>query len=171
LILGRSPAEGDWWIAAVQTLVDFLVEHSASLEYGGLRRGWWTTDALGLLSDQLDWPEGGPVMRRRIGFTPEAFDDLVARDAYGIQLLGPGHARLSDLPAHWRQEPAPGGRTLVQHVDRAAWFAEPFVPLPPSMRVAAKSRPAPALLVQAREELHPILDIDRLRDLGYTDLG
>jgi GNAT superfamily N-acetyltransferase len=57
-----------------------------------------------------------------------AFDDLVAHDAFGIQLLGPGYTSRLTLGADWRARPAGSDATLVEHVDTDAWFQAPRSP-------------------------------------------
>lgn len=57
-------------------------------------------------------------------------------NAYGIQVLGPGHA-LVDLPPHWKTTQLGDERRLVEYVDPALWFERP---------------PARDLKVKARQE-------------------
>jgi hypothetical protein len=58
----------------------------------------------------------------------DAFGDLVAHDAFGIQLLGPGYTSRLTLGADWRARPPGSDATLVEHVDTDAWYQAPVRP-------------------------------------------
>jgi hypothetical protein len=80
-------------------------------------------------------------------------------DAFGIQLLGPGHRRWRPPNGEWRATDVGHGATLVEHIDLAAWYARPF----PSSAPARSSRDADALpdvLVRARDTFSPLLLTD-----------
>jgi len=61
-------------------------------------------------------------------------------NAYGIQVLGPGHA-LTDLPPHWKITTLGAGRRLVEDVEPAPWFDQ---------------QPPRELKVEARQEFGPL---------------
>jgi hypothetical protein len=127
------------------------------------------TDALLDPSLSYDWPHRAGAEPRGAGFTPQAFEDLYAPDAFGVQLLGPGYAgRLPDSAA-WRAEPVGSACVLLEHVDLPAWFDAPFVPL--RQILATADRPEPPVLAQARVELAPILySPGVLAVAGYPDI-
>jgi hypothetical protein len=45
-------------------------------------------------------------------------------DAHGLQMVGPGFD-VPTLPAHWKVTPVGSGRTMIEDVDAARWFAGP----------------------------------------------
>jgi hypothetical protein len=97
-----------------------------------------------------------------------AFEDLYAPDAFGAQLLGPGYAdRLPTAPG-WHTQNVADATALVQHVDPAAWFDAPFVPLG---QLAQQNLPQPAVLTQARRDLAAILySPGVLADARFADM-
>jgi hypothetical protein len=102
-----------------------------------------------------DWPSRPDDRPRGTWGTRDAFDDVFAPDAYGVQLLGPGYAGRVGHSASWRRERAGAAGLILEHTDSAAWFGAPFLEL------GSIGRPEewrqPPVLVQARAELAPIL--------------
>jgi hypothetical protein len=140
------------WRHAVADLARVLRDHSDLFVYGYIKRGWSLSGALLDLSG--DWPDRPNSQPRGTAFTPQSYDDLFAPDAFGVQLLGPGYAgRVPENPS-WRREQV-GGAVLLHHVDPAAWFDAPFVPL--GQMVPPTDRAVPEVLGRARAELAPIL--------------
>ena len=166
LVMGGAWVEGGEWPAAVEELVGLLREHAELLVYGYIRRGWAVQDALLDPSLPFDWPRRPDFEPRGIGFARQAFEDVYAPDAFGVQLLGPGYAgRVPEVPA-WRAEPVGDESTLLVHSDPPAWFDEPFVPF----RQRTAPPETPDVLTQARVELAPILYTPGvLRRGGYAE--
>jgi hypothetical protein len=135
-------------------LTAVLREHADLLVYGYVRRGWALGAALSNARLPDDWPDRPDPQPRGIGFTRQAFDDVFAPDAFGVQLLGPGYAGRVPESRVWQQEQV-GGSVLLEHVDLAAWFDAPALPF--GQMVAPSDRPVPDLLGTARVELAPIL--------------
>jgi hypothetical protein len=158
LVAGVAPA-------ALDELVELLREHADLLVYGSIRRGWGVYQALSEDTLPTDWPQRSAHYPRGRRYTTLAFDDLIAQDAFGVQLLGPGYTdRIPDSPS-WRRESL-GTATFLEHIDRDAWFAAPFVPVDDY-----SEPPAPALLDAARTELAPILHAPgTLTALGFADM-
>lgn len=82
----------------------------------------------------MDWIE--PPYREGWSWRmPREDADRRVPDAFGLQLLGPGHlARFAESP-RWTIIPLSGGRALVEHTDAEAWFAGPR-PRPDVVRAA-----------------------------------
>jgi hypothetical protein len=169
LVVGGSAVDGDRWRRELAELTGVLREHADLLAYGHVMRGWQVSAAL--LGDPLsyDWPSRADDRPRGIGFTAEAFDDLYAPDAFGVQLLGPGYAdRLPDSAA-WQANPVGSSAVLLEHVDPPAWFEAPFVPFDQQLR--PEDRPQPEFLTRGRAELAPILySPGVLSRAGYLDI-
>ncbi|MCA4135749.1 hypothetical protein [Arthrobacter sp. M4] len=100
----------------------------------------WFTD--------YEWPER-PYLMRGKSQAGRTIAETYVPDAFGVQLIGPRH-RIPSGSNQWRQEPAPGNRTLLIHRDPAAWFAGPL--------------PEPLTLERAREDLAPILLTNEIAD-------
>lgn len=156
LVVGGDWVQGGRWQGALAELTGVLRDHADLLAYGFVKRGWEFQEALLDPSLSYDWPQRADYRPRGGGFTQEAFDDVYAPDAFGVQLLGPGYAgRLPDTAA-WRQERLSNDAILLEHVDLAAWFDEPFVAFGQRTRRETQP-PPPAVLAAAREQLAPIL--------------
>jgi hypothetical protein len=125
-----------------------------------------------LLGNSLshDWPHRAGSKPRGAGFTRQAFEDLYAPDAFGVQLLGPGYAGRLPESANWREERVGSASVLLEHVDLSEWFDAPFVPRGQLLAPADQPEP-PAVLAQARIELAPILHSPGvLARAGYPDI-
>ena len=87
------------------------------------------------------------------GANPLAYEDHLARDAYPIQLLGPGYTRPLPTDEEWIATQLGHGHTLLEHRDPAAWFDEI------TLADAIHGRPFPRteLVERARSTLAPIL--------------
>jgi hypothetical protein len=166
LVVGGAWVEAGEWLPALAELTGLLREHAELLVYGYIRRGWAVQDALLDPSLPHDWPTRPDYEPRGIGFARQAFEDVYAPDAFGVQLLGPGYAgRVPQVPA-WRPERASDASILLEHADLPEWFDAPFVPF----RSRAHHVEPPPLLARARVELEPILySPGVLRHGGYAD--
>jgi hypothetical protein len=169
LVVGGAWVEAGEWQRPLAELTGLLRERADLLAYAYVRRGWAVAEAELGNSLPFDWPYRADHQPGGAGFTHQAFDDVYAPDAFGVQLLGPGYAgRLPDSAA-WLAEPAGSGAVLLEHVDPPAWFDEPFVPFRQRPRHPDQV-PTPAVLAEAREALAPILYSPGVLDrAGYTD--
>lgn len=148
LVAGQSDdPPSDWWQAALEDLVDFVRAQAEHLVYAHIARGWDVAGALALGILPADWPA-------RPAYQPDehhwhqrsAFDHVLAPDAFGTMLLGPGFADRLPEAGDWRIELVAPERWLLRHNDPDAWYAGP-----PSARTV------PDHLERARETLEPLL--------------
>jgi hypothetical protein len=149
-VAGGRAAESDWR-RAVDGMIALLGRVSRHVAYAHVRRGWEVDAALGDQFPSYDWPQ-----RLDLGAghsRMDAYEDHLAPDAFGVQLLGESYAPVPDR-ASWKAEPAEAG-TLLVHRELEQWFDEPFVPF--KEQVAPAQRPQPEILLAARRELEPLL--------------
>jgi hypothetical protein len=156
------------WAPLMDELMALIREHADLLGYAFIWRGWDTRQAL--KGDELgpDWPNERPSRPGGLGFSARAFDDLVAPDAFGVQLIGPAYEPVSLPESRWKIEKLRDGRVLLKHVDPVAWFDTSFVPEPGAAQLS--SAEVPPVLQQARLDLRAIIDSTRLDRLGFDDL-
>ena len=150
LVVAASSGERDWWRPALAELTALLRASADLLVYAHIRRGWSLIDALE--GDELggDWPARDPQEPRMRVFSSTAFDDLLAPDVFGVQLLGPGYAGRIAHDRDWRFSPVGVDRTLLEHEHPDKWFDTPLIPY--GARVSA-----PDLLVHARAVFEDLL--------------
>lgn len=86
-------------------------------------------------------------------FDATAHEERLVPDAFGIQLLGQGHAGRIPAGEDWRRSDLGGGRVMLEHADPAAWFGE--LTLEQAMR--GESIPSARLLERARASFGPLL--------------
>lgn len=137
-------AGGPPWPESVAELRDVVIGRRSDCEYGLVEHIDRTKGIdLGM------WQEMHTHLWRPYSFALENAGTPVARhirrdfmltqlgDAYGLQLLGPGHPAV-DPGEHWDVESLGDGYRLVSHTDPAGWFAQ---------------HPSLELIQQARREL------------------
>jgi hypothetical protein len=139
-IEGGAALDGDGWRLSLRGLTGVLRSASRWAVYGFVKRGSNRRAAEHGRSLAQDW---APIDR----FNPavisaEAFEDELVPDAFGVQLLGQGHAG-ARLRGHWREIPIGADAVLLESPDLDAWFDGATVP--------------PDVLAAAREDLAPIL--------------
>jgi hypothetical protein len=168
LVAGGPSIDNGAWRTALAELTELLGQLADSVAHGYIKRGWSAGQALVSHSLPPDWPSRPDSAPHGPGFTAQAFEDVYAPDAFGVQLIGPGYAgRVPTIPS-WRQQPAGRTAALLEHTDPAAWFDAPFVPY--DERVAADQRPQPVVLTSARTELTPLLYVPGvLHRRGYVE--
>jgi hypothetical protein len=92
------------------------------------------------------------------GLSHHIYEDVLAPDAFGAQLLGPGYAGRIPVGEKWERVDIGDGASLLLHRDPAAWFG---VPLPPITELDSyrpdPAYPTPDVILRAREELAGIL--------------
>ena len=143
---GRRLAAGDWE-AAYSALVDALRAASSWASYGLIKRGRRPA-AVGtsLYHDWFPVPHCGS----RYDLRYHVYSDVLAPDAFGAQLLGPGYAGRIPDGAEWEGTDLGGDAALLVHRDLPAWFGVPMPEITPS-------HPTPDLILRAREDLAEIL--------------
>ncbi len=101
------------------------------------------------------------------------YEDLLAPDAFGAQLLGQGYAGRIPSDPDWEQVDLENGATLVVHRDPEAWFGRPLPPVTSQDFIALDpAYPTPEVLVQARETFSAILQtFDRISKGDVDPLG
>jgi hypothetical protein len=136
------------WRPTIAALKQFLSLTHADAVYGRVRRAEDPHDA--------QHPYSAAYEHDRLAHTganPLAYEDHLARDAYPIQLLGPGYTRPLPTAEEWIATQLGDGHTLLEHSDPAAWFDEI------TLADAIHRRPLPRteLVERARATLAPIL--------------
>jgi hypothetical protein len=83
---------------------------------------------------------------------------VLAPDAFGAQLLGPGYAGRIPSGGEWERVDVESDVALLLHRDPAAWFGVPLPPITPDDCIRRDpSYPTPDVLLRAREDLADIL--------------
>ncbi|MEA2410397.1 MAG: hypothetical protein QOC77_958 [Thermoleophilaceae bacterium] len=142
------------WEEPYSMLVEELSAASAWGSYGLIKRGR-EPGQVGRSVGQ-DWV---PFLRSgRYDFTYSFYEDVLAPDAFGAQLLGSGYAGRVPEGADWERVDVGHEAALLLHRDPAAWFGEP---LPPITILASghpdPAYPTPEVILRAREDLAGIL--------------
>jgi hypothetical protein len=147
--------------------------------YGGVRRGCKARAALDDGRLPADWPRRPDERPRGNLATATAFEDMLAPDAFGVQLLGASYTGRLELDAdaagRWHAERV-GDATLLAHTEPARWFAAP--PTQPADHGVivvpdASSDPSARALAftdaAGRMSRHPPRDCLRLKPLAAAD--
>lgn len=155
---GRELADG-LWQQPLEGLRAFCRAAASWAVYGFVKRGSRRVDAeLGQLF--MDWvPAPHRSANSRLA---DAFEDELAPDAFGVQLLGSGYrGRVPDGP-DWLSSPIDASAALVEHRRVEEWFDGRLVPFGghPLTSLLDQSVRIPALVGRAREDLEPILFTD-----------
>jgi hypothetical protein len=159
LIEGGTAVKDDWQ-TTVTRLTDVMRASAPWTVYAFIKRGSLFKSAILGSSLPNDWLEI-PHMNALAG-SREAFEDRSVPDAFGTQLLSTDHSEHIPGGPEWRVETLVAGRTLVEHIDSAAWFdgslvrfgghPNPFYdPYPPT----------PLILARAREDFDALLYRDK----------
>jgi len=147
------------WAASLDGVVAMLVASAPWSVYGFVKRGSRRGSAVlaGSLAD--DWV---PVPHRlALWAGGEPFENELAPDAFGVQLLGSGYAAAPD-GREWRQSALADGAILVEHVDSEAWYARLFGPFGGYRRMPTDPALIPDLVARARQDFHALLFTDEV---------
>jgi hypothetical protein len=107
------------------------------------------------------YPERLPLVGGSDYFLWSRFWDRIVPDAYGVQVLGPGHLeRAGDLSA-WVTTRLDGDRYLVEARDLGPWFDSPVSD--PAIQAAARTDFAGLILTADFMEQNPISEEARVR--------
>jgi hypothetical protein len=163
----------DDWERALESLRAFLGEVAGELVYGAVRRGWKARAALDDGRLPADWPRRPAERPRGNMATATAFEDLLAPDAFGVQLLGASYASRLELDAgaagRWHTERV-GDATLLAHAEPARWFAAP--PTRQAGHDVIVAPDASDLLTTARHDLRAIVyEPGVLASFGFGDMA
>jgi hypothetical protein len=150
---GARLASGEWRPAYAR-LLEVLRAASGWGAYGLIKRGRSPASAGRSLT--YDWV---PALHYgSYNLDHNLYEDVLAPDAFGAQLLGPGYAGRIPSSQDWERVDVERDVALLLHRDPAAWFG---VSLPPITHEDCIRRdpayPTPEVLVRAREELADIL--------------
>ena len=138
------------WEPIVEGFAAILRRHARSIRYAHIQRGSLLSDSCSDNLVQEDWPPrpGAPWLHQL-----NDVDDRYVPDAFGLQLLGPGHADRVPGGANWRRVRLDADRTLLAHAEPERWFGARTV----SFGGAWEQTPVPDFLAAARADLAPLL--------------
>jgi hypothetical protein len=166
---GAALADGAWE-QPYEALLAQLRSAAAWAVYGYIKRGRRPID---VLHSALTYDWVPALHYGSYNLTNNVYEDVLAPDAFGAQLLGRGYA--GRIPTHpdWEQLDLENGATLVVHRDPEPWFGRPLPPVTPEDFIARDpAYPTPEVLVRARETFAAILQtFDRIRKGGLDPLG
>jgi hypothetical protein len=162
LVEGGAGLAAGCWQVPYEALLEQLRRAAQWAAYGFIKRGRRPRDVL-YSSLTYDWV---PALHYgSYNLTNSVYEDVLAPDAFGAQLLGPGYADRIPSDPDWVQESLEHGATLVVHRDPEAWFGRQLPPLTPEDCIALDpSYPTPDVLVRARETFAELLltaDVNR----------
>jgi hypothetical protein len=162
IVEGGEAMAGTGWRATLKSVREVLGTIAPCAVYAFAKRGSHLLTAelaQSLVTDWVPVPHFDPTT-----LGAQSFEDEFAPDAFGLQLLGPGFRGRVPHGKRWKAEQLAPDSVILEHIDPAAWFAEPFVafggrpyytkpPFPP----------IPEVLAVAREDFDPILYRDEIR--------
>jgi hypothetical protein len=127
------------WEPAVADLAELLGSLADQIEYGCVKRARLVGPSWHVFQD-YDWPARPHLSDSQFA---TFFLHQQVPDAYGIQVLGPGHQLPDPLPPIWTAQQVGAASTLLQHRNLPSWFEGPL--------------PDPDTLKEARRSLGPLL--------------
>jgi hypothetical protein len=150
---GTRLAAGDWR-PAYAALLEALQAASDWGSYGLIKRGRQPAQAGRSLT--YDWVPALHYGSYNLAHHP--YEDVLAPDAFGAQLLGSGYAGRIPSGSEWERIDLESDVVLLLHRDPAAWFGVPLPPVTPDDFIRRDpSFPTPEVLLRAREDLAKIL--------------
>jgi hypothetical protein len=154
---GGARLAGGEWAPAHGALLGELRAASAWASYGLIKRGRRVPSVGHSLT--YDWVpafhHGSYNLRHFV------YEDVLAPDAFGAQLLGAGYAGRVPDGEDWERVELAEDAVLLLHRVPAAWFAEPLPPITTHDSLLRNpSYPTPEVIVKAREDLAAILITD-----------
>ena len=141
------------WEPALSDLTDVVASLADHLQYAAIRRSRLQKAQWFNFLDHW-WPER-PYLEYGMSQAGRVVADTYIPDAFGAQLLGPGH-KLPPLSEQWHSRPVGSDSTLLTHTDPKAWYEG-----------AVGSVPDTQILKQARRELAPLLLTDERAQAGH----
>ena len=163
---GAALADGGWE-QPYEALLEQLRSADAWAVYGYIKRGRRPID---VLHSALTYDWVPALHYGSYNLTNNVYEDVLAPDAFGVQLLGSGYERRIPSDPEWEQLDLENRATLVVHRDPEAWFGQPLPPVTPEDFIARDpAYPTPEVLVQARETFAAILQTFDLIRKGALD--
>jgi hypothetical protein len=157
LIEGGSTIELHGWQAALESLKEMLVAAAPWAVYGFIKRGSHPEAAALGSSLSCNWV---PILHRNaLWGGGDAFEDELAPDAFGVQLLGSDY-RSAPNGGEWRLASVDGGAVLVEHADADAWFGRLFGAFEGDRTVPTDPALIPDIVARAREDFDDVLFTD-----------
>jgi len=155
LVEGGAALAAGTWEQPYEALLEQLRSAAKWAAYGYVKRGRRPIDVLGSALT-YDWVPALHYGSYNLSNT--VYEDVLAPDAFGAQLLGRGYAGRIPSDPDWTEERLEEDATLVVHRDPEAWFGRPLPPVTPADFIARDpSFPTPDVLVEARETFAAIL--------------
>ncbi len=150
---GARLASGDW-SPTYAGLLETLRAASGWGTYGLIKRGRHPGHAGRSLT--YDWV---PALHYgSYNLDHHLYEDVLAPDAFGAQLLGSGYVGRIPSGADWERIALESDVALLLHRDPGAWFGAPLPPITPDDCIRRDpSYPTPEVLLRAREDLAAIL--------------
>jgi hypothetical protein len=151
---GASLAEGSWR-SPYEALLRELRQAASWAAYGFIKRGRHPGHVL-RSSLTYDWV---PALHYgSYNLSNSCYEDVLAPDVFGAQLLGRGYAGRIPRDPDWTSVDLDNGATLVDHHDPEAWFGQPLPPITPEDCIAlSPSYPTPDVIVRGRDAFAGIL--------------
>lgn len=150
---GAGLAQGDWRPAHA-ALLDELRAASRWGSYGLIKRGRRPIAVGSSLT--YDWLPAFHFGMYNLDH--HLYEDVLAPDAFGAQLLGPGYAGRIPDGHDWERAEVGDDAVLLLHRDPAAWFANPLPPITTEDSMLRNpSYPIPEVVLRARDDFAEIL--------------
>jgi hypothetical protein len=163
---GAAFADGAWE-QPYEALLEQLRSAATWAVYGYMKRG---RRPLAVLHSALTYDWVPALHYGSYNLSNNVFEDVLAPDAFGAQLLGPGYAGRIPSDPDWEQLDLENEATLVVHRDPKAWFGRPLPSATEKDFIARDpAYPTPAVLVRARETFAAILQTFDLITKGDVD--
>jgi hypothetical protein len=154
LIEGGATIERHGWRPSVQSLREVMLRARWAV-YGFIKRG--SKPEAALLGNSLhdDWVPM-PHLESPGSALGDAFENELAPDAFGVQMLGDSYGRVPAGP-DWLATPVEEGGTLSEHRDPEAWFGRLFGPFGGHRTTPTDPAPIPEIVTRARDDFADIL--------------
>jgi hypothetical protein len=163
---GAALADGAWE-PPYQALLGQLRSAATWAVYGYIKRG---RRPLAVLHSALTYDWVPALHYGSYNLSNTVYEDVLAPDAFGAQLLGKGYEGRIPTDPDWEQLDLENGAALVVHHDPKAWFGRPLPPVTPEDFIARDpAYPTPEELVRARETFAAILQTFDLVRKGAVD--
>jgi hypothetical protein len=163
---GAALADGAWE-SPYEALLGQLRSAATWAVYGYIKRG---RRPLAVLHSALTYDWVPALHYGSYNLSNTVYEDVLAPDAFGAQLLGEGYEGRIPTDPDWEQLNIENGATLVVHHDPKAWFGRPLPPVTPEDFIARDpAYPTPEELVRARETFAAILQTFDLVRKGAVD--
>jgi len=151
---GGARLAGGGWEQSYDALLEVLRAAAAWASYGFIKRGRSPVSVGRSLG--YDW---FPALHYgRSGLSHFPYEDVLAPDVFGAQLLGPGYGGRVPAAADWSCDDVGPESVVMVHRDPAAWFGSALPPITPEdSQYPDPGYPTPDALLRGRETFRDIL--------------